>query len=105
MTRKDAVAWYGRIGLIVVAFALVGGVGRRPCCRRCGHLSWLLLNADRFLMRSAPRPGMDPPTPAAWRKPCSVVFSAELRGRLEASRMRETGSLSQNLMRIGRVGR
>ena len=30
MTRKDAVARYGRIGLIVVAFALVGGVVAAP---------------------------------------------------------------------------
>jgi hypothetical protein len=30
MTRKDALAWYGRVALAVAAFALVGGIVAAP---------------------------------------------------------------------------
>ena len=33
MTRKDRVALYGRIGLIVVSFAMIGGVIAEPVLR------------------------------------------------------------------------
>ncbi|GEO18173.1 hypothetical protein [Microvirga aerophila] len=30
MTRKDVLAWYGQVGLIVAAFALIGGIVAAP---------------------------------------------------------------------------
>jgi hypothetical protein len=33
MTRKDRVALYGRVGLIVASFAVVGGVVAEPLLR------------------------------------------------------------------------
>jgi hypothetical protein len=30
MTRMDALTWYGRMGLIAAAFALVGGIVAAP---------------------------------------------------------------------------
>jgi hypothetical protein len=30
MTRKDVLAWYGHVGLIVAAFALIGGIVAAP---------------------------------------------------------------------------
>jgi hypothetical protein len=34
MTRKDVMAWYGRVGLLMTAFALIAGIVAAPLLPR-----------------------------------------------------------------------